>query len=122
MPPDDHGVYLISEMDWKTEPDAKCKPLYVGSNTSDSPLFRRRVGSLVADIFGLYSHERGHHSGGKSINWYCQAQGLDPRELYIGWLESVECHRCAEVKLYETLGPELNKVRPARCNSHTVEV
>jgi hypothetical protein len=43
---------------------------------------------------------------------------LNPRLLYIGWAKDVECHRCAEVALYDRLSPLLNKKRPPACQIH----
>lgn len=118
MPPHDPSVYVVTEAEWARKPDPEATILYVGSNTSDSALFRVRIGSLIADLFGFYSDERGHHSGGQSLHKYCLEVGLDPSDLYIGWKARVECARCAENNRYDRLQPRLNRARPARCKVH----
>ena len=118
MPPVSDSVYLISLKPWKREPDASCDPLYVGGNTSTSERFRTRMGDLIADIFGFYSEATGHHSGGQSLNDYCRKHNINPKTLYVGWLERCECRRCAEIELFERFEPKLNKKRPSYCKSH----
>lgn len=118
MPPHEPSVYVVSRAGWNVRPDPAAGILYVGSNTSASALFRRRIGSLVADLLGFYGEDRGHHSGGRSIHKYCVRNGVDPQNLYIAWQNEVDCARCAENDLYDRLGPPLNKRRPASCNEH----
>jgi hypothetical protein len=119
-PPDSDSVYLVSLKKWKKKPTANCKPIYVGSNISISPLFRKRVGDLIADMFGFFTDARkGHHSGGQSIYKFCRERKFNPKDLFIGWLKTCRCSRCAENKIYDSLNPERNKKRPARCNRHS---
>ncbi len=73
---------------------------------------------MVADMFGFYGEETGHSSGGQSLHDYCQRQHLNPRSLYIGWVENCRCVRCVHNELYDYLNPGLNKARPARCDVH----
>ena len=117
-PPESESVYLVSLKPWETKPTSECDSLYVGGNTGRSPRFRTRIGDLVADVFGFFSNATGHHSGGQSINAFCRENKLNPKGLFIGWLEGCECARCAENELFERLDPKLNKNRPARCRSH----
>ena len=122
LPPVSDGVYVVSRLRWTSHPTPNCEPLYVGSNTSGSRLFRTRIGSLIADIFGFYGGDKGHHSGGQSIHGYCLKREIDPKMLYLGWQEDVECQRCSEAELYFYLEPKLNKKRPAKCNIHTPKI
>lgn len=117
-PPIQPSVYVISREPWAEQPTENSEPLYVGGNTSNSLLFRTRIGSLVADMFGFFGGPKGHHSGGQTLYRYCVQAGIDPRELYIGWVEDIDCHRCEENRVYDELGPALNKNRPAKCREH----
>jgi hypothetical protein len=118
-PPEENSVYVISKLKWDKEPCEDCIPLYVGSNTGRSKRFRTRVGDLIADMFGFFGTETGHHSGGITLHRWCGEQKLNPKELYIGWLEDYsECIRCAENTLYSQLKPILNRNRPNRCTKH----
>ncbi len=116
-PPDSDSVYFVSRQAWHGRPDKGCVPLYVGSNTGQSPRFRTRVGDLIADIFGFFG-EKHHSSGGESLYYYCQEEKLHPMQLYIAWQEGCACHRCTECELYTDLYPLLNKKRPPRCSIH----
>ena len=83
--------------------------------------FRTRVGELIAHMFGFFvegTASGSKHSGGRSLFHYCSKKRLDPRELYIGWLENCTCYRCAENEVYDQLEPLLNKQRPGRCTEH----
>ena len=113
-PPMHGSVYLVSRKLWKKRPSLDCVPLYVGSNTRKSRLFRRRVGDLIADMFGFW----GHSSGGQSLYGYCRDNNLNPKSLYIGWLEKCGCDRCAENYVYKELSPQLNRIKPPECGQH----
>lgn len=117
-PPEVNGVYLISKNRWDEQPTSKCIPLYVGSNTGRSKRFRTRIGDLIADMFGFFGDETGHHSGGETIYDYCKKEQLNPKKLYIAWVENCGCVRCVENKVYDELGPSLNKNRPTQCKEH----
>ena len=117
-PPESRSVYLISLKRWRREPTSACEPLYVGSNTGNSKRFRTRIGDLIADIFGFFSEETSHHSGGRSINAFCRKTSLNPKNLFIGWVAECECVRCGENELFESLAPRLNKNRPSVCAIH----
>jgi hypothetical protein len=117
-PPVDKGVYLVTRKRWHTKPTQTSIPLYVGSNTSYSKLFRTRIGSLIADMFGFYGGDKGHHSGGQSLHAWCINEHVDPRDLFIAWTADTDCHRCDEVRLFDELSPLLNKKKPARCPLH----
>ena len=117
-PPQDSGVYLISKNPWHGEPTTDCIPLYVGSNTGKSRRFRTRIGDLIADMFGFFGDDTGHHSGGQSLHEYCKGNHLNPKNLYIGWVEKCRCVRCVENSVYDRLKPLLNKNRPTRCKEH----
>lgn len=117
-PPEENEVYLISEKAWSEQPTQACIPLYVGSNTGNSRRFRTRIGDLLADLFGFFGDDTGHHSGGISLHYYCLEKRLSPKNLYIGWTTNCTCMRCAENEVFDQLKPGLNKKRPARCNAH----
>ena len=80
-PPESDGVYLISKVEWSGEPAKDCIPLSVGSNTGRSKRFRTRIGDLIADMFGFFTDDTGHHSGGQSLHGYCKKEQLNPKEL-----------------------------------------
>ncbi|MBA7677076.1 hypothetical protein ES703_85324 [subsurface metagenome] len=117
-PPEANRVYVISKSPWNKQPTRDCTPLYVGSNTGKSKRFRTRIGDLIADMFGFFGDDTGHHSGGQSLHEYCKRHRLNPKDLYIGWVEKCSCVRCAENKVYDQLKPLLNKNRPTRCKEH----
>ena len=116
-PPESKGVYVVSERRWRKAPNKRAGILYVGGNTSGSPLFLTRVGSLIADMLGFWWH----HSGGQSLYNHCKDKGLHPLSLYLGWAENVRCCRCAEAEVYFALKPprEICKRMPARCKQHS---
>jgi hypothetical protein len=117
-PPEAHGVYLISQKSWENQPAKDCIPLYVGSNTGTTERFRIRIGDLIADMFGFFGSEKGHHSGGRSLHNYCRGKHMNPKKLYIAWTSDFPCERCSENAVYDRLKPSLNKKRPARCKRH----
>jgi len=121
-PPEAKGVYVLSEKPWRGKPRRQqtkaCNPLYVGGNTGKSARFRTRIGDLIADVFGFFGNETGHHSGGRSLHEWCRREKVNPGRLYIGWAEDCNCVRCAENELYDLLRPSRNKNRPYRCKDH----
>jgi len=117
-PPERSGVYVITKQAWKGRPQSMSGVLYVGGNTGRSARFRTRIGDLLADMLGFFGESTGHHSGGQSLCNWCKAHRVNPLDLYIGWQSSVRCGRCAEMRLYEALKPELNKNRPSKCAEH----
>jgi hypothetical protein len=119
IPPPANSAYFVSQFEWHSAPTPACVPLYVGGNTSSSPVFRKRVGDLLADMFGFYSTARlGHHSGGQSLHAWCKAEHVKPLDLYIAWIEGTACHRCLEGRLYRELQPVLNQKTPSKCARH----
>jgi hypothetical protein len=118
LPPEANGVYLISKKRWIGQPTSDCVPLYVGSNTGRSRRFRTRIGDMIADMFGFFGTETGHHSGGKKLYKYCKKEPLNPKKLYIAWVENCRCVRCIENKVYDQLRPSQNKNRPTKCKEH----
>lgn len=118
MPPESSSVYLVTMESWKKEPAHDAIPIYVGSNTGKSKRFRTRTGDLIADIFGFYGEETSHSSGGKRINKYCKLYQIDPKKMYIGWIEYCDCQRCAEIRIYNIFHPKLNHSRPPKCDEH----
>ena len=117
-PPEANGVYVVSQRPWTLLPDEACGPLYVGSNTGQSARFRTRIGDLLADLFGFFGEETGHHSGGQHLFHYCCEKQIQPLDLYIGWV-TTDCARCDENRLFDSLHPRLNRSRPSRCGVHT---
>ena len=120
-PPETDGVYFVSRDRWTGWPSSDCIPLYVGSNTGKSKRFRTRIGDLIADMFGFFGAETGHHSGGRTLHEYCKENGLNPKRLYLAWVKECGCMRCAENELFDQLQPRLNKNKPPRCMEHRGE-
>jgi hypothetical protein len=120
-PPDGNGVYVVSERPWSGAPTRTAGILYVGGNSSHSPLFAVRVGSLIADMLGFFTNDFGHHSGGQHLWQYCHANRCPPRhplDLYLGWVENVACPRCAEMAVFCALQPSLCRKVPPACQTH----
>jgi hypothetical protein len=116
-PPIKDAAYLVSERRWQKTPSRVCRPLYVGGSTGLAPRFRTRIGDLIADMFGFFCDQTGHHSGGQSLHSHCREHALDPKNLWIGWVQG-NCGRCLEVALHDKLEPELNKKKPPACTRH----
>jgi len=114
-PPESSSVYVVSLHPWAGCPTSSAGILYVGGNTGSGMRFRTRIGDLIADLFGFYTDTTGHHSGGYSLHRHCEANGLDPMTLRIGWAEHAPCGRCLEVEMVQALMPLLNKKRPPAC-------
>jgi hypothetical protein len=123
-PPDAGSAYFVSQRRWETFPSSACGPLYIGGNTSQSPYFRTRIGSLIADLFGFFneSEMKGHHTGAMSVHQWCRANGVHPSKLFIGWVKPGPCHRCLEYYLYLKFSVEPNRLlnvkAPAECKDH----
>lgn len=120
-PPRANGVYLVSRRSWTDAPTRDSMPLYVGANSRNPQLFRKRVGDLVADVFGFFSPgipNGGHHIPVQRLHDYCKDEQLNPKQLYIGWVENCDCVRCVEGSVYEELDPLLNINHPPKCNDH----
>ncbi len=117
-PPIQKACYVVSKKKWQNQPDSNCMPLYVGSTTGNTKRFRTRIGDLIADIFGFFGGQTGHHSGGITLYNYCKQQQINPRTLYLGWVENVKCERCLEKDLYKSLDPKCNRSKPPRCKIH----
>jgi hypothetical protein len=117
-PPDIGSAYVVTKNGWQSNPTKESIPLYVGGNTGNSARFRTRVGDLLADAFGFYTSETGHHSGGQSIHNWCLKNEVNPLDLHIAWIEGTKCHRCLEDRLYQGLKPRLNLVVPRKCKKH----
>ncbi|MCG3727411.1 hypothetical protein [Vibrio cincinnatiensis] len=132
-PPESNGVYVVSLLPWDSQPDADSVPLYFGSTTGRSARFCTRIGDLLADMFGFFGENTGHHSGGQSLYWWCQENQVNPKNLYLGWAEfsASGCSRCAEIFVANMLVPHwkekgdtnlLNKNRPPKCETHNTSV
>ena len=117
-PPAAASAYLVTVRRWRTAPSRVSTPLYVGGNTGKSARFRTRLGDLIADAFGFYTHETGHHSGGQHIHRWCAVVGINPLDLHLAWIEGTDCHRCLEGRLVKRLSPTLNRHSPSRCSVH----
>lgn len=103
--------------------------MYVGGNTGNSERFATRVGDLMADMFGFYGGDTGHHSGGQHIYEYCEKNKIHPLDLYLGWKKYLispksnssvpsNCPRCQEVLLHDELDPKPNRNKPPKCKWH----
>jgi hypothetical protein len=124
-PPEANGVYLISQKRWNGSPTPDCTPLYVGGNERNPKLFRKRIGDLIADMFGFFSpgvDNAGHHGPAQRLHDYCGQHRINPKSLYIGWLKNCTCYRCVENDLYDKLKPSINKKRPGRCQRHPTQL
>ena len=119
LPPESGSAYLVSRRAWSESPTDGCAPLYVGGNTGRSARFRTRLGDLLADAFGFFGRDTGHHSGGQSLHRWCRENRVNPLNLYLAWVAQCPCHRCLEVELVHELSPILNKKAPARCSVHS---
>ncbi|MCB2185670.1 MAG: hypothetical protein KQJ78_04590 [Deltaproteobacteria bacterium] len=119
-PRETKGVYLVSQNGWRDEPKLTSVVLYVGSNTGNSDRFRTRIGDLIADMFGFYGRQTGHHSGGANLWYFCYENSINPLDLYLGWKNYVHCALCEENKLYDQFQSKhlLNKKRPSECKGH----
>ena len=122
LPPESGSAYLVSRHTWRGEPTPRCEPLYVGGNTGQSARFRTRLGDLIADLFGFFGAETGHHSGGMSLHRWCREHQVSPLALHIGWLDRSSCHRCLEGDLVRELAPVLNRKAPAGCRMHRYQL
>jgi hypothetical protein len=117
-PPDTGSAYVVTKTRWRSTPTVESVPLYIGGNTGNSARFRTRVGDLLADAFGFYTSETGHHSGGQHIHSWCIKNHINPLDLHIAWIEGTKCHRCLEDRLYRELKPMLNRMVPSKCKMH----
>jgi hypothetical protein len=70
-------------------------------------------------MLGFYGGGTGHHSGGISLNQWCQSHNKNPLDLYIAWVKDAACFRCAEIELHWDYHPSLNKIRPSKCRKHS---
>jgi hypothetical protein len=121
------AVYIVSERGWDGKPDEAAHLLYVGGNTGGSDRFVTRIGDLLADVFGFYGKETGHHSGGQTLWQWCDHHRFPPTKLWLGWGTS-ECARCAEKLLYDKFPKATknvfdekglrNKISPPACPKH----
>jgi hypothetical protein len=117
--PFSRAIYLVTINPWGGIPGKESIPIYVGANTGKSERFRTRLGDLIADMFGFFQGKAdGHHSGGQSIFEYCREEGINPKKLYLGWKNSVNCARCEEYYYYNFLKPLLNRKCPPKCTLH----
>jgi len=127
-PPANKAVYIVSVKRWKGRPGRNCSPLYIGGNTSNSDRFCTRIGDLIADMYGFFNGNTGHHSGGKALFNWCKSKHVHPKSLFIGWgNRSPWCNRCAEIELvisvinnWDNRAQEglLNQRRPPQCTLH----
>lgn len=127
-PPPSEAVYVVSRVKWRTAPGRNCRPLYIGSNTGKSERFCTRIGDLIADMYGLWDGDTGHHSGGQTLYEWCEQNVIHPGDLFIGWgTRKPWCGCCAEIEVVESLLGKwsnrksvglLNKKRPPTCRVH----
>jgi len=127
-PPHEKAVYLVTRLGWRTKPSLRSHPLYIGGNTGVSKRFCTRVGDLIADLYGFFDGNTGHHSGGQSLYWWCQENNVHPGDLHLAWATRRPwCSRCAEIELASLFVSEwenrasaglLNKNRPPACIEH----
>jgi hypothetical protein len=120
-PPNAGSAYLITRKGWRSQPTAKCEPLYIGGITGKSQRFRTRIGDLLADAFGFYNETNriGHHSGGKHLHEWCRDHKVHPLDLYIAWIKRTKCHRCLEFNLHRYWTTKLEKTGLRLLNKRT---
>jgi hypothetical protein len=129
-PPAGNGVYLVSRDTWTGQPTEASCPLYIGGNTGTSTRFCTRIGDLIADLFGFFDGDTGHHSGGQKLWRWCDHHQVPPASLFLAWASAGDaawCARCAEGTLFESFPRAtsldhnglLNKVRPPACGAHS---
>ena len=117
--PETESVYVITRKSWSSAPSPISEPLYVGGNVGKGGRFRTRLGDLIADAFGFYGSQTGHHSGGITIHKWCLREQISPLDLYAGRATQCICHRCLESHMVDILSPIHNRKRPARCGTHS---
>ena len=117
-PPENPGVYVVTCKSWEGEPDEKAVILYVGSITGKSNRFVTRIGDLIADLYGFFGKDTGHHSGGRSLHEWCVTKRVHPSTLFVAWKTDFPCARCAEYEVWEQLDPSENQIKPPRCKLH----
>lgn len=114
-PQEDKGVYAVTRHCWVVEPKPTAEVLYVGGTMGKSPRFCTRIGDLIADLYGFYGRQSGHHSGGQKLYDWCRDNDMHPGSLYLGWRNYVHCARCAEAEELRRLTPVLNRNAAPRC-------
>lgn len=109
LPPEQPGVYVVTERAWRDTPTSASGPVYVG----ESSLLRGRIGDLISSACGFHGTLVGRHSGGITISDQCCVHGQNPLELYLAWLPmpavSTEERTVKEDELIATLQPRCNK-------------
>lgn len=121
------AIYVVSQHEWSGQPDERAHVLYVGGNTGQTSRFVTRIGDLLADMFGFFGEETGHHSGGQTLWRWCNHNNVRPTTLWLGWGTS-ECSRCSERFMFDTFAraPKddleakglRNKISPPACPIH----
>jgi hypothetical protein len=105
LPPEQPGVYVVTEQTWRNEPTSAAGPVYVG----ESSLLRGRIGDLISSACGFHGTLAGRHSGGITIS----NLGYNLFELYLAWLPmsgaSAESRTLEEDELIAALRPKCNK-------------
>ncbi len=117
-PPESPGVYVVTRRYWEGEPDREAEILYVGGITGKSNRFVTRIGDLIADMYGFFGEDTGHHSGGQKLHRWCVTKQVHPSSLFVAWKTDFPCARCAEYEVWEQLKPQLNAISPPRCKVH----
>jgi hypothetical protein len=110
-PPETASVYIVTHKEWHGEdqqPTTANKPAYVGSNSKNPKLFRRRVGDLIADLFGFCGEKLGHHAGAMRMHRHFRQLKIPPHDLYIAWAVKLDCTKCLERGLIQTFKKEEN--------------
>jgi hypothetical protein len=91
LPPEDPGVYVVTELSWNGDPSVSAGVLWVGASGVRTPQskagLRGRIGNLVSSLCGFHGGYAGLHAGGVSISQsHCLASpGHSPLEVFIAW-------------------------------------
>jgi hypothetical protein len=81
--PESYGLYVFSLNPWEYEPTDL---LYLGSgHATKNTNLRHRIGAQVASAQGFHGKVAGHGHGGILLSEYCNTNGINPLELYLGW-------------------------------------
>ena len=120
LPPEDPGVYVVTEKLWSGDPSSAAV-LYVGASGVRTPQskagLRGRIGNLLSSLCGFHGEFAGLHSGGICISkGHCLARpGHSPLELFIAWraMHRAPPQQVAEAERHwiRQLSPRFNRRR-----------
>ena len=92
LPPEDPGIYVVTELSWNGDPLVSAGVLYVGASGPRTPQseagLRGRIGNLLSSLCGFHGTYAGLHAGGIKISrGYCLASPrCSPLDLFVAWV------------------------------------